>query len=332
VRFFGISKEIGIDLGTSNTLIFLKGKGVLLSEPSVIAINTINKKVVAVGLKAKNMIGRTPGNIETIRPLRNGVIADFGLTKQMLRSFIEKVTGKGAFKSSKIVISYPLGVTEVEKRAISQITTDSKARNVMMIEQPIAAAIGAGLPVYEPTGSMIIDLGGGTTEVAVISLGGIVASTTSRIAGDELDRSIINFVKTKFKVLIGERTAENVKIQLSSICDDEEETEIQIRGRDLITGLPSVIAVTVSEIREVFKQPVLSIIEAIKDTLGKTSPELVADIMDKGIMLTGGGALLKGLDKLISDQIHIPIYVSEVPLECVVLGAGKSLDMIDKVS
>jgi rod shape-determining protein MreB len=326
-----MSRDMGIDLGTANTLIFVKGKGVLLREPSVVAINTTNKKVLAVGTEAKNMIGRTPGNIVAIRPLKDGVIADFDVTQQMLRKFIEKVSAKSAFTSPRIVICYPSGVTEVEKRAINEATNQAGARKVMLLEEPMAAAIGAGLPVNEPTGSMIVDIGGGTTEVAVISLGGIVTSKSLRVAGDELDQAIITYIKREFNLMIGERTAENVKMELGSAYEDEEERDMQIRGRDLITGLPKVITVTESQIRDALKEPVALIIEAIKTTLEKTPPELAADIMDKGIMLAGGGALLKGLDKLIYSETHMPVHIAEFPLDCVVLGAGKSLDMIDKV-
>ncbi|MBC2582106.1 rod shape-determining protein [Clostridium sp. DJ247] len=333
MRFFITSKDIGIDLGTSNTLLYVKGKGILLREPSVVAVNTTNRQVLAVGLDAKNMIGRTPEGIVTIRPLKDGVIANFDLTEQMLKKFIEKVIGKGAFKSSRIAISHPSGVTDVEKRAINEAINQVGARKVMLIEEPVAAAIGAGLPVNEPIGSMIIDIGGGTTEVAVISLQGIVTSETLRVAGDELDETIIDYVKREFNVLIGERTAENIKIELGSVYadEDEEERDMQIRGRDLVTGLPRVITITESQIREALKEPVALIIEAIKTTIEQTPPELAADIMDKGITLSGGGALLKGLDKLIYSEIHIPTYIAEDPLECVVLGAGKCLDMIDKI-
>ncbi len=331
--FFVTSRDIGIDLGTSNTLVYAKGKGILLREPSVVAINTTNRQVLAVGLEAKNMIGRTPENISTIRPLRDGVIANFDIAQQMLKKFIEKASGKGAFKNSRIVICHPSEVTEVEKRSINEAASQVGARKIMLIEEPVAAAIGAGLPVDEPVGSMIIDIGGGTTEVAVVSLGGIVTSNTVKVAGDELDETIINYIKREFNVMIGERTAEDVKIELGSAYADEDEVEkdMQIRGQDLMTGLPKIITITESQIREALKEPVALVIEAIKATLEQTPPELAADIMDKGIVLSGGGALLKGLDKLIHNEIHIPTYIAENPLECVVLGAGKCLDMIDKV-
>ena len=333
MRFFKTSKEIGIDLGTSNTLLYVRGQGVLLREPSVVAINTINRQVLAVGSDAKDMIGRTPEGIETIRPLKDGVIANFDLTEQMLKKFIEKVNGKGAFKSSRIAISHPSEITEVEKRAINETISQVGARKVMLVEEPVAAAIGSGLPVDEPVGSMIIDIGGGTTEVAVISLQGVVTSKTLRVAGDELDETIIDYVKREFNLMIGERTAEEVKIELGSVYadEDEEERNMEIRGRDLVTGLPRAVTITESQIREALKEPVTLIIEAIKAVIEQTPPELAADIMDKGIMISGGGALLKGLNKLINREIHIPAYTAEDPLECVVLGAGKCLDMIDKI-
>ena len=331
MRSFGISKEIGIDLGTANTLIFVKGKGIVLREPTVVAINTITKKVLAVGLEAKNMIGRTPENIVAFRPLKNGVIADFDMTQQLLKSFIEKVTGKNTFTRPKIVICYPLGVTEVEKRAINEATNQAGARKVMMIEQPMAAAIGAGLPVNEPIGSMIVDIGGGTTEVAVISLGGIVVSNSIRIAGDELDEAIISYVKREFNLLIGERTAENIKIQMGCVYEDEEEITMEIVGRDLLTRLPKVVIITESQIKDALKDSVASMLKIIKTTIEEIPPELSGDIIDSGIMLTGGGALLKGLDKLIYSETHIPTYIAEFPLDCVAIGAGKSLDMMNKV-
>lgn len=333
MRFFITSKDIGIDLGTSNTLLYVKGQGILLKEPSVVTINSKSRQVLAVGLEAKNMIGRTPEGIETIRPLKDGVIANFDLTEQMLKKFIDKVNGKGAFKSSRIVVSHPSGITEVEKRAINDAISQVGVRKVILIEEPVAAAIGSGLPVDEPVGSMIVDIGGGTTEVAVISLQGIVTSKTLRIAGDELDETIIDYVKRSFNLMIGERTAEKVKIELGSVYEekDEEERNMEIRGRDLITGLPRAVTITESEIREALREPVALVIEAIKSAIEQTPPELAADIMDKGIMLSGGGALLKGLDKLICSELHIPAHVAEAPLECVVLGAGKCLEVIDKI-
>lgn len=330
--FFGISKDMGIDLGTANTLIYVKGKGILLREPSVVAINSDTKKVLAVGLEAKHMIGRTPGNIVAIRPLKDGVIADFDVTQTMLKKFIEKISPRSAFTSPRIVVCFPSGVTEVEKRAIDEATKSAGAREVLLMEEPMAAAIGAGLPVNEPTGSMIVDIGGGTTEVAVISLGGIVTSKSLRVAGDELDQSIISYIKREYNLAIGERTAEAVKMELGSAFPSDNEGTMQIKGRDLISGLPKIVDITEGEVREALREPVAAIIEAIKTTLEKTPPELAADIMDKGIMLAGGGALLKGLDKLINHETHMPVHIAESPLDCVALGAGKALDNVDKVS
>ncbi|ERI90102.1 rod shape-determining protein MreB [Clostridiales bacterium oral taxon 876 str. F0540] len=329
---FGMSKDMGIDLGTANTLIYVRGKGILLREPSVVAINCDTKKVLAVGLEAKQMIGRTPGNIVAIRPLKDGVIADFDVTQTMMKKFIEKISPKSAFTSPRIVVCFPSGVTEVEKRAIDEATKQAGAREVLLMEEPMAAAIGAGLPVNEPTGSMIVDIGGGTTEVAVISLGGIVTSKSLRVAGDELDQSIISYIKREYNLAIGERTAEAVKMELGSAYPSENEGTMQIKGRDLITGLPKIVDITEGEVRDALKEPVSAIIDAIKTTLEKTPPELAADIMDKGIMLAGGGALLKGLDKLINHETHMPVHIAESPLDCVALGAGKALDNVDKVS
>ncbi|AUM96778.1 TPA: rod shape-determining protein [Clostridium botulinum] len=331
MRLFGITKDMGIDLGTANTLVYIKGKGVVLSEPSVVAINKDVNKVLAVGDEAKQMIGRTPGNIVAIRPLKDGVIADFDVTQIMLKKFIEKVSPKGGFTNPRIVVCFPSGVTEVEKRAIDEATKQAGAREVVLMEEPMAAAIGAGLPVNEPTGSMIVDIGGGTTEVAIISLGGIVTSKSLRVAGDELDQSIINYIKKEYSLMIGERTAENIKVELGSAYETDEDKTMEIRGRDLITGLPKVITISEKEVREALSEPVISIIEAIKTTLEKTPPELASDIMDKGIMLAGGGALLRGLDQLINEETHMPVHIAESPLDCVAVGAGKALDTIDKI-
>ncbi|MDP4089211.1 MAG: rod shape-determining protein [Bacillota bacterium] len=333
MKFFTLSKDIGIDLGTSNTLLYMKGKGIILCEPSVIAVNTKSQKVLSVGLEAKNMIGRTSEDIAAVRPLKDGVIANFDLSLQMLKKFFEKATGRKSFKNSNIVVCHPSGITEVEERAINEAVVQGGARKVMLIEEPVAAALGAGLPVDEPTGSMIVDIGGGTTEVATISLGGIVTCKTLRFGGNELDDTIINYVKKEFNILIGEITAENTKIKLGSACAEEnaEERNMLITGKDLVTGLPRSITVTERGIREALKEPIASIIEAIRATIEQTPPELSADIMDKGIVLSGGGALLRGLDKLIYNQIHIPVNIAENPLECAVLGAGKCLEIIDMV-
>ncbi|KGK87931.1 MULTISPECIES: rod shape-determining protein [Clostridium] len=332
MRLFGMSRDLGIDLGTANTLVYVKGKGIQLREPSVVAINTNTKKVLAVGDEAKQMIGRTPGNIVAIRPMKDGVIADFDVTQAMIKKFIEKVSPKSAFTSPRIVICYPSGVTQVEKRSIEEAAKSAGAREVHLLEEPMASAIGAGLPVNEPTGSMIVDIGGGTTEVAIISLGGIVTSKSLRVAGDELDQSIIDYVKKQYNLMVGERTAENIKIELGSAYVLEEEISMQIRGRDLITGLPKVIDITSTEVREALREPIAAIVDAIKSTLEKTPPELAADIMDKGIMLAGGGAMLRGLDKLIYDETHMPVHTAELPIDCVALGAGKALDTLDKLS
>ena len=329
---FRMSRDMGIDLGTANTLIYIKGKGIMLREPSVVAINKDANKVLAVGEDAKQMIGRTPGNIVAIRPLKDGVIADFDVTQTMIRRLIEKVTSKGSFSSPRIIICYPSGVTEVEKRALMDATKQAGASDVRLMEEPMAAAIGSGLLVYEPSGSMIVDIGGGTTEVAVISLGGIVTSKSLRIAGDELDQAIIAYIKREYNLMIGERTAEAVKMELGSAFPEEEEKSMAIKGRDLVTGLPKTIDIGEEEVREALKEPVAAIIDAIKTTLEKTPPELAADIMDKGIMLAGGGALLRGLDKLINQETHMPVNIAESPLDCVALGAGKALESFDKLS
>ncbi|MBV1817209.1 rod shape-determining protein [Clostridium cochlearium] len=329
---FGISKDMGIDLGTANTLIYVKGKGVVLREPSVVAINSDTKRVLAVGDEAKQMIGRTPGNIVAIRPLKDGVIADFDVTQAMLKKFIEKISPKSAFTSPRIVVCFPSGVTEVERRAIDEATKQAGAREVLLMEEPMAAAIGAGLPVNEPTGSMVVDIGGGTTEVAIISLGGIVTSKSLRVAGDELDQAIINYTKKQYNLMIGERTAENVKIELGSAYESEEEEKVmEIRGRDLISGLPKVITIRENEVREALQEPVAAIIDAIKSTLEKTPPELASDIIDKGIMLTGGGAMLKGIDLRINKETHMPVNIAETAIDCVAIGAGKALDTLDKL-
>lgn len=332
--FFGSGKDMGIDLGTANTLVFVKGKGIVLREPSVVAMNNVTKKTLAVGSEAKLMIGRTPGNIVAIRPLKDGVIADFDTAQTMMKNLIEKVTTKNAFKSPRIIVCYPSGVTEVEKRAIEEATKLAGARDVVLMEEPMAAAIGAGLPVSEPTGSMIVDIGGGTTEVAIISLGGIVTSKSLRVAGDELDQSIISYIRKEFSLMIGERTAEQVKMEIGSAykLEGEEEILMEIKGRDMITGLPKIVEISESQVREALKEPVYAIIESIKTTLEKTPPELAADIMEKGIMLAGGGAYLRGLDVLINKETNMPVHIAESPLDCVVLGAGKALEDFDKIS
>lgn len=319
------SHDIGIDLGTANTLIYMKGKGIVLREPSVVAVDVKTDEVKAVGNQAKQMIGRTPGSISAIRPLKDGVIADFDITSRMLKSFIHKVIGSH-FSKPRIVICIPSGVTEVERRAVEESAYQAGAKNTYLIEEPMAAAIGAGLPIQEATGSMVVDIGGGTAEVAVISLTGIVTSRSVRVAGDEFDDCIINYIKKKYNLLIGERTAEEIKITIGSAYAYPEEGEMEIRGRNLLDGLPSNIKVTSEEIREALADPVASIVDAIRSTLELTPPELSADIIDRGIMLTGGGALLRGLDQLIANETGIPVNVAGNALDCVVDGTGKLVE------
>lgn len=327
--FSGFVKNMGVDLGTANTLVYIKGKGIVAREPSVVAIQTNTKQVLAVGEEAKKMIGRTPGSIVAIRPLRDGVIADFDVTKNMLKYFIRKASNGKALFQPRVVVCVPSGVTEVEKRAVEEAAIHAGARDAYLIEEPMAAAIGAGLPVHEATGSMIVDIGGGTTEVAIISLGGIVTSKSIRVGGDELDESIVNFIKKEYSLLIGERTAETVKITIGSADKNSELSAMQIRGRDMITGLPKTIDVGSNEIYSAMKEPIYNILEAIKSTLEKTPPELAADVMEQGIMLTGGGALLDGIDRLIIAETGMPVHIAEEPLDCVAIGTGKALDSID---
>ena len=326
------TKEIGIDLGTANTLVYLKGKGVILREPSVVAVNNNTGQILAVGLEAKQMIGRTPGNITALRPLKDGVIADFETTQSMLRHFIRKVVGNSPLARPRVVICVPSGVTEVEKRAVIDSAMTAGAKEAFLIEEPMASAIGAGLPVEEPSGSMVVDIGGGTSEVAVISLGGIVVSRSLRVAGDEFDDAIIHYIKKEYNLMIGERTAEDIKVKIGSAFPLEKEETYNISGRDLVTGLPKELKVSSEEIREALKEPVNAVVDSIKFTLEKTPPELAADIMERGIMLAGGGALLEGLDKLINKETGIPVFIAEQPMDCVVLGTGRVLEEIDVLS
>lgn len=328
------SKDIGIDLGTANTLVYMRGKGIIIREPSVVAVDVKMDRVRYVGQEAKDVIGRTPGSIVAVRPLKDGVIADFDMTTSMLQEFIRKALKGRAFAGSRVrvIICIPSGVTAVERRAVKEATQNAGAKRVSIIEEPMAAAIGAGLPVAEPTGSMIVDIGGGTSEVAVISLGGIVTSRSVRVAGDEFDSSIINYIKKKYNLLIGARTAENIKIAIGSAYPyADNEPSMDIKGRNLLNGLPENITVTSEEIREALSEPLSHVIEAIKVTLEKTPPELAADIIDQGIMLAGGGALLKGLDLLIHAETGMPVKVAERPLDCVADGTGKVLENIDKL-
>lgn len=322
------SKEIGIDLGTANTLVFVKGKGIVLREPSVVAIRRDTGAILAVGSEAKRMIGRTPSNIVAIRPMKDGVIADFDVTQSMLRHFINMAHPRRAMFRPQVIVCVPSGVTEVEKRAVLDATNQS-AREAFLIEEPMAAAIGAGLPVNEPTGSMVVDIGGGTSEVAIISLGGIVTSKSIRVGGDEMDEAIIGYVKKKYNLMIGDHTAEEVKINIGTAFHKDTEVEMEIRGRDLVTGLPKTRKIVSDEIKEALTDPVEAILEAIRITLERTPPELAADIMDKGIVMTGGGALLHGFDRRISEETGMPVFLAENPMDCVVLGAGKALAEID---
>lgn len=332
---FGIgSRDVGIDLGTANTLVFIKDQGIVLREPSVVAKNTNTGDIVAVGEDARNMIGRTPASIVAIRPMKDGVISDFETTSAMIRHYLQaalKTAGRSWGKPN-VMVCVPFGITSVEKRAIKNAARQAGAREAFTIEEPLAAAIGANLPIWEPTGSMVVDIGGGTTEVAVISLGGIVSSQSVRIAGDALDTAIIYYIRKAYNVTIGERTAETIKWTIGSartVTDSEKNAKMEIRGRDLLTGFPKTIEISAEEIAEAVKEPVASILDAVKATLEATPPELSADLIERGIVLTGGGALLKNLDKLISDETNMPVIVAENPLDCVAIGTGKALDHIE---
>ncbi|ADL12099.1 rod shape-determining protein [Acetohalobium arabaticum] len=327
------SRDMGIDLGTANTLVYVKGKGVLITEPSVVAIRKDSNEVLKVGEDAKDMIGRTPGNIVAIRPMKDGVIANFEITEKMLRHFITKAHKRRRLVRPRIIVCVPSGVTEVEKRAVIDAALQAGAREAYLIEEPMAAAIGAGLPVDEPTGNMVVDIGGGTTEVAVISLGGIVTKKSIRVGGDEMDEAIVNHIKSKYNLTIGERTAESVKMDIGSVysVEEGEEEEIDIRGRDLVNGLPKTITVTSNEIIEALEEPVFNIVKAVTDTLERTPPELSADIMDRGIIMAGGGALLTGLDQLLCEETGMPVYLAEDPLHCVVEGTSKVLDELNSL-
>ncbi len=323
------SNDLSIDLGTANTLVYQKGKGIVMDEPSVVAVHKDTNRVLAVGKEAKNMLGRTPGSIVAIRPMRDGVIANFEITEAMLRYFIQKVHNRKTLVRPRIVISVPSGITQVEKRAVRDSAQSAGAREVYLVEEPMAAAIGAGMPIQEPSGNMIVDIGGGTTEVAVISLSGIVFAKSIRIAGDEMDEAIVNYVKRKYNLLIGERTAEQIKIEIGSAFPLETRQTLDVKGRDLVAGVPRTQSISDAEIREAMLEPVNAIIDTIKIALERTPPELAADIVDKGIVLAGGGALLRGLDALIREETGLPITIAEDPLTCVVIGTGKVLDELD---
>jgi rod shape-determining protein MreB len=318
-------RDMAVDLGTANTLVYVRGRGVVLNEPSVVAINNNTQGILAVGTEAKRMIGRTPGNIVAIRPLKDGVIADFDTTERMLRYFIQKVH-KRRYARPRIVVCVPSGITGVEQRAVKEAAYSAGARKVFIIEEPMAAAIGAGLPVHEPTGNMVVDIGGGTTEVAVISLGGIVTSASIRTGGDELDSAIIAYVKKEYSLMLGERTAEEIKMALGSAFPMPDEPHAEIRGRDLVSGLPKTIVVSAEEIRKAIEEPVNSIVDAVKTTLDKCPPELSGDVMDRGIVLTGGGALLRGLDERLKHETGMPIHIADNPLHSVAIGSGKCVE------
>src|SRR6478735_1505997 len=328
-RLFGFAaNDIGIDLGTANTLVYVKDHGIVLREPSVVAVKAGTNEVLAVGDDAKRMLGRTPGNIVAIRPLKDGVIADFEVTEAMLRHFIKKVN-KGRRSNPRVLIAIPSGITEVERRAVRESAEQAGAREVYLIEEPMAAAIGVGLPVQEASGNMIVDIGGGTTEVALISFSGIVYSKSVRVAGDELDEAIVNYMKRAYNLMIGERTAEEIKLRIGSAYPMGKETTMEVKGRDMVAGLPKTITITSQEVREAMLEPLNTIIDAVRTTLERCPPELSADLVDRGIMLAGGGALLRGLDKLLQEETALPVHVAEDPLSAVAEGAGRVLSEIE---
>src|SRR5436305_3001361 len=321
-----LGRDMAVDLGTANTLVYVRGRGIVLNEPSVVAVNTANGAILAVGSEAKRMIGRTPSHIRAVRPLKDGVIADFDITEKMLRYFIQKVHHRRFLAKPRVVVCVPSGITGVEQRAVEEATISAGARAAFIIEEPMAAAIGAGMPIHEPTGNMVVDIGGGTTEVAVISLGEIVTSTSLRVGGDELDEAIITHVKKEYSLLLGERTSEAIKFAIGSVFPMPAEMIADIKGRDLGSGLPKTIQVSAEEIRKAIEEPVNQIIDAVKNTLDRCPPELAADIMDKGIVLTGGGALLRGLDERLKHETGMPVHIAENPLSSVAIGSGKCLE------
>jgi len=321
-----LGRDMAIDLGTANTLVYVRGRGIVLNEPSVVAINTTTGKIVAVGIEAKRMIGRTPGNVVAVRPLKDGVIADFDVTERMLRYFIQQIHRRCLFAKPRIIIAVPSGITGVEQRAVKEAGYQAGARRVYIVEEPMAAAIGAGLPVHQPTGNMVVDIGGGTTEVAIISMGGIVTSQSIRVAGDELDQAIISFAKKEYSLMLGERTAEEIKIAIGSACPVDDDCQAEIRGRDLVSGLPKTVVVTAEEIRRATEEPINAIVDAVKTTLDKCPPELSGDLMDRGIALTGGGALLRGMDDRLREETGMPIHLVDNALDSVALGTGKCVE------
>ncbi len=321
-----LGRDMAVDLGTANTLVYVRGRGVLLNEPSVVALNAQTREILAVGTEAKRMLGRTPDSIAAIRPMKDGVIADFESTEQMLRLFIQRVHRRRYFAKPRLVVCVPSGITSVEQRAVKEAGYQAGARRVYIIEEPMAAAIGAGLPVHEATGNMVVDVGGGTTEVAVISLGGIVTSLSIRIAGDDLDAAIMTWFKKEYSLMLGERTAEEIKIELGSAFPLPDEPQAEVRGRDLISGLPRTVTVSSAEVRQALEEPLHAIVDAVRTTLDKTPPELAGDIMDRGLVLTGGGALLRGLDERLRHETGMPVHVAEDPLHSVAMGAGKCVE------
>lgn len=330
-QFLGLfSKDLAIDLGTANTLVYIKGKGIVCNEPSVVVYKKDDKRILAVGAEAKRMLGKTPQNVVAIRPVKDGVIADFDATGEMLKYFIKKVHDRKGFIAPRIIIGVPSGITQVEQRAVRDAAQSSGAREVYLIEEPMAAAIGVGLPVSEPAGNIIVDIGGGTTDVAVISLGGIVYSKAVRVAGDKMDEAIIAYLKRKYNILIGERSAEQIKIEIGSAYKiDSQNRTMEIKGRDLLSGVPRSVIISEDEVREALKEPVSIIVETVKSTLENTPPELAADIVDRGVVLAGGGALLRGLDRLLAEETGVPVVVADDPLTAVVRGAGKMLEDLD---
>ncbi|WP_186327467.1 rod shape-determining protein [Paenibacillus sp. Y412MC10] len=326
------SKDIGIDLGTANVLIHVKGRGVVLNEPSVVTIESDTKKVLAVGEEARRMVGRTPGNIVAIRPLRDGVIADFAITEAMLKYFISSVGGRSWSSRPRILICAPTNITSVEQKAIREAAERSGAKDVFLEEEPKAAAIGAGMDIYQPSGNMVVDIGGGTTDVAVLSMGDVVTASSIKMAGDKFDEAIVKYIKNKYKLLIGERTSEDIKIKVGTVRPGGRKDEIDIRGRDMVSGLPLTVTVSSNEVQEALWEPVSMIVAAAKSVLERTPPELSADIIDRGVILTGGGALLDGLDELLAEELHVPVLIAEDPMHCVVKGTGLMLDHLDKVS
>ena len=330
-RFSFLGRDMAVDLGTANTLVYVRGRGIVLNEPSVVAIDVKDGKPLAVGAEVKRMVGRTPSNIQAIRPLKDGVIADFEICEKMLRYFIHQVHQR-RFAKPRMVICVPSGITGVEQRAVMEAAEYAGARKAYIIEEPMAAAIGAGLPIHEPTGNMVVDIGGGTTEVAVISLGGIVTSQSIRVGGDELDEALVSFVKKEFQLALGERTAEEIKIQLGSAYPLEQELRAEIRGRDLVTGLPKTVIISTEQIRKAIEEPVQAIIDAVKVTLDRTPPELSSDLMEQGIVLTGGGALLNGIAARLEMETNMPIIIANDPLNCVALGSGMCLEELETFS